>query len=107
SFLNKNMWSIALARKADQDNDDADIKLVLVRKSEKLNGQLHLLAFSLLVTNLVSITGSALLSYFLSALLLRPVRNIIAKAASIHAGQQFGQMEVIRSGDELQQLTET
>jgi len=98
---------IAIVKRVIQEDGDEQISLCLMRSNAFLNSQLRILLYILVLTNVLSIAIASFFSFLLSAYMLSPIKKIIRIAHHINAGQKIETIEVVKTGDELQDLTET
>lgn len=97
----------AIVRKNLDEDDDEVIQLSLIQSNTFLKTQLRSLLYLLILADTISIILAAYLSFILSRLILKPVQSIIRTARTINAGKKIKTIEVSKTGDEIQLLTET
>ena len=89
------------------DNEDNPASLVLAVNNGPLEANFALLRRLLFAGSLFSAIVASVVAYLLSGTLLQPVQRIIRAARNINAQQLHEQIPVTRTGDEMEELTET
>ncbi len=90
-----------------ENYDGRPVEILLTVPNKYIVARLRHLSLMLLLTTLASVLAGSVASYFASAWLLKPIRNLARQAADINTNRLDKLLNVRPTHDELQQLGET
>lgn len=90
-----------------EDFDGRPVELLLSVSSIPLKSKLNQFSMLMIFATAVSLVISSIFAFFASGWSLKPIRLIVAQASKINSNRLSERIEVRKTHDELQQLTET